>query len=368
VSGILKIGMPKWGLSMTEGKVAAWLVDEGAEISVGQPVAEVETEKIAGDVESPVAGTLRRLVAGVGEVIPVGGLLAVVAPAEVADADVDAFVAEFQATFVPAEAEEEGPSPRTVEVGGRAVRHLVVGAGQETVVLLHGFGGDLDNWMFNLDVLAEERQVVAVDLPGHGGSGKDVGAGDLDTMVAAVAGLLDSLEVASAHVVGHSLGGAVAIGLAAAHPARVRSLALVAPVGLGPEINGDYIEGFIAADSRRNMKPVLELLFGRSDIVTRQLVDNVLKYKRIDGVGPALRAVADAFFAGGRQQFDVAADLAAATVPVLVIWGADDRIIPAAHSKAAGDQASVEVLTGVGHSPHMEAAGDVNRLLAGFLG
>jgi pyruvate dehydrogenase E2 component (dihydrolipoamide acetyltransferase) len=236
------------------------------------------------------------------------------------------------------------------------------------VVLLHGFGGDLDGWLFNLDALAEDRQVVAVDLPGHGGSGKDVGPGDLDTMVGAVIGLLDALEVATAHLVGHSLGGAVAIALALAQPERVRSLVLVAPAGLGPEINGDYIEGFIAADGRRNMKPVLEMLFARTDLVTRQLVDNVLKYKRIDGVGPALRTVGDAWFAGGRQQVDLTGRVGEVTVPVLVIWGADDRIIPAAHAKAAGDRARVEVLPGVGHSPHMEAAGDVNRLLTGFLG
>jgi pyruvate dehydrogenase E2 component (dihydrolipoamide acetyltransferase) len=368
VSEILRIGMPKWGLSMTEGKLAAWLVDEGAEVDIGQPVADVETEKIAGEVESPVAGVVRRLVAAVGEVVPVGGLLAVVAPSSVPDADVEAYVAEFQATFVPEAADEEGPAPQLVTVDGRSVRCLVEGSGDEAVVLLHGFGGDLDNWMFNRDALAgDDRRVISVDLPGHGGSAKDVGDGDLDAMVAVVVGLLDARDASRASLVGHSLGGAVAAGVAAAAPDRVRSLALIAPAGFGPEISTEYIEGFIAADSRRSMKPVLEMLFARLDLVTRQLVDNVLKYKRIDGVVPALRTIADRWFADGRQLVEVASRLGGVEVTTMIVWGTEDRIIPPAHASAAPSGARVTVLDGVGHSPHMEAAGEVNRLLTGFL-
>jgi pyruvate/2-oxoglutarate dehydrogenase complex dihydrolipoamide acyltransferase (E2) component len=73
--GVTKLGMPKWGLSMREGKVTDWPVDEGEEVAEGEELFEVETEKIDGAVESPAAGVLRRRVAQVGAVVPVGGLV-----------------------------------------------------------------------------------------------------------------------------------------------------------------------------------------------------------------------------------------------------------------------------------------------------
>jgi pyruvate dehydrogenase E2 component (dihydrolipoamide acetyltransferase) len=363
-----KLGMPKWGLSMTEGTVVAWLVEEGAELAVGDEVAEVETEKINGVVESAAAGVLRRRVAGVGAVVPVGGLLGVIADAAVPDADIDSFVEEFQASFVPEEAEEEaGPAPETVAVEAGNLRFQRQGEGGEPLLLLHGFGGDLNNWLFTAPALAGEHVVYALDLPGHGGSSKDVGAGDLDFLARAVGQFMDSQELERAHLAGHSLGGLVAGSLALSAPERVGSLALVASAGLGDEINREYIEGFIAAERRRELKPVLELLFADPGLVTRQLVDDVLKYKRIDGVDEALRAIASGAFGEGGQRVVIAEHLAELDVPVLVVWGREDRIIPAAYAERAPEGAQVHVLDGKGHSPHMEAAGDFNRIMERFL-
>jgi pyruvate dehydrogenase E2 component (dihydrolipoamide acetyltransferase) len=365
---IQKLGMPKWGLSMTEGRLIEWLVNEDAEVAIGDEVAEVETDKLNGSVESPVAGVLRRRVASPGEVIPVGGLLGVVAGAEAADEDIDAFVAEFQASFVPGETEEDaGPVPATVEVPAGTLRYLRQGEEGDDVVLLHGFGGDLGNWLFAAPALAADHTVYALELPGHGGSSKDVGAGDLEYLVDAVGQFLDALSLARVHLVGHSLGGLVAASLALRDPSRAKSLTLVAAAGLGEEINSEYVERFVAATSRRELKPALELLFADSGQVTRQLVDDVLKYKRIDGVDAALRSMANQIFGGGQQQVFLGDRLPELEVPLLVVWGAEDRIIPSAHASHVPERAKVYVLEGSGHSPHMEAAGDFNRTLEGFL-
>jgi pyruvate dehydrogenase E2 component (dihydrolipoamide acetyltransferase) len=233
---------------------------------------------------------------------------------------------------------------------------------------MHGFGGDLTTWLFNAETLAgSERSVYAFDLPGHGGSSKDVGGGTLAELAASLGAALGALGLERVHLVGHSLGGAVAVTLAAAEPGRVASLTLVAPVGLGEEIDTEFIDGFVAAESRRELRPLLERLFADPAVVTRQFAEDVAKTKRVDGVHEALRSIAAASFAGGRQAVDVRDQLAGVGVPVLAIWGSEDRIVPAAHAAALTGSARVEILAGAGHMPQMEAAGEVNRLIDGFL-
>ena len=365
--GLTKLGMPKWGLSMTEGTVVQWLVEEGAELDNGAEVVEVESEKINNAVEAPASGVLRRRVAKEGDVLPVGGLLGVIADTSVTDEEIDAYVEEFQATFVPEEEEAGGPEPETVEIGGRSIQYLKVGEGEGTpLLLLHGFGGDINIWVFNQEALAEGgRTVYALDLPGHGGSTKDVGEGDLASLVRVVAGFMDEMGLEKAHLFGHSMGGGVAASFAIQHPERVQSLSLIASAGLGEEINGEYIEGFIATNRRKEMTSVLGLLFANPDLVNRQLVNDVIRFKRLDGVDEALRKLADNLFPAGKQA-DVP-DLSGVEVPMLVVWGREDKILPVSHSENVPGHARVEVLDETGHMPQMEASGQTNRLIGEFL-
>jgi pyruvate dehydrogenase E2 component (dihydrolipoamide acetyltransferase) len=343
----------------------SWLVEEGAEINVGTALLEVETDKIANAVEAPDPGTLRRQVAQAGETLPVKALLGVMAGPEVSDADIDAYVAGY---VTPADSEgeeaEAEPAYQFAEVDGLRIRYARKGAGSGVPVLfIHGFGGDLDNWLFNLDAASEKSPVIALDLPGHGQSTVRLPGTSVGALAGFVARFLHVLGVEQAHLVGHSMGAAIAAQMALDHPRRVASIALIAAAGLGPEIDPGYTEGFVTASSRRELKPVLEQLFAKPELVSRQMVDDVLKYKRMDGVPELLGALSRDMYDGGRQAEQPGLRLKETGRPVLVIWGREDRVIPARHAGNAPPGATIEVLDGAGHMVQMERASDVNRLL-----
>jgi pyruvate dehydrogenase E2 component (dihydrolipoamide acetyltransferase) len=291
--------------------------------------------------------------------------MAIVADEAVAEAEIDSFVARFEADFAVAakEAAVAGPQNRAVDVAGTTINYVAMGEGGVPIVFLHGFGGDLNGWMFNQPVLAGARATFALDLPGHGGSSKDVGDGSVEFLAGIVASALDGLEIERAPLVGQSLGGAIAATAAAAHPARVAALTLISSAGLGREINIGFIDAFIAASGRKDLLPVLQTLFADPTLVTRDMVNETLKFKRLDGVDAALRTIAQASFPAGTQALQLRDRLAQLTMPVQVVFGAEDKIIPPSHAAGLAANVKVQILPGAGHVPHMEKAGDVNKLI-----
>lgn len=371
-AAIQPIVMPKWGLAMQEGMVAQWHVEEGAPVAKGQEIVDIETSKIANVFESPASGTLRRRVAAPGETLPVGALLGVLAEESVADAEVDAFVADFQERLreqLAAQTQAKGPEFEFAEVDGRRLRYLRAGeGGADPVLFLHGYGGDLNNWLFNQPAVAERVPTFALDLPGHGGSAKDVGEGTVAALAGAVAGFMDAVGIGRAHLVGHSLGGAIALRLALDHPGRVASATLLCPAGLGPEISMAYVDGFIEAGRRRKMEPVLQMLVADPAMVTGDMIEDVLRFKRLDGVDAALRKLRDGLFRDGRQALVLKDRLGEVRCPVQVVWGRQDRIIPAVQAEGLAGTVDLALLDDAGHLAHMEKAKEVNELIFARIG
>jgi pyruvate dehydrogenase E2 component (dihydrolipoamide acetyltransferase) len=367
---IQPITMPKWGLAMEEGMLTKWTVDVGGEIELGQEIMDIETTKIANALESPVSGVLRRQVVDEGDTVPVGALLGVVSEAGVDEAAVDIFVQEFLDSFeTEGESAEAGPEAETIEAGDYRIRRLRTGPDTGVpVLLIHGFGADLSTWMFTQAALAEDRPVHAIDLPGHGGSSKEIQDGSITGLAAAVMAYMDAADIASAHLVGHSIGGAVATQVALDAPARVAALSLIAPAALGTGIAGDFIDGFMSQSRARKLRPFLEMLVADPAMVTADMVEDVLKFKRLDGALAALQAIAAANFAGDEQRASLRARLGEITSPIQIIWGEDDRILPASHADGLPAAIQVTSIAGAGHIVHMEKAADVNRLIAALAG
>jgi pyruvate dehydrogenase E2 component (dihydrolipoamide acetyltransferase) len=363
---IVPVTMPKWGLSMQLGKITAWVVGEGDEVHIGDDLADIETEKINGTLEAADTGTVRRIIARVGEDVPVSGTIALLAPADVTESELDAAVEQARAVIdagVPDEA-DGAPELQTADVGGRKISYAGAGTDGEVILLVHGYGGDRNSWLFLQEPLAARYRVYALDLPGHGTSAKDVGDGSIGMLAGAVTGVLDALGADRAHLVGHSMGGAVALAVAASAPGRIASLTLIAPSGFGPQINAGYLRGFADAQTRRELKPVVGQLFADESLVTRQVVDDLLAYKRLDGVDEALHTLLGLLLDGDAQAADSTAALAVVggALPVSVVWGASDRVIPPDQAERVTGAARY-VVDGAGHMPHMERPAQVQAAI-----
>ncbi len=366
MTGVTPVRMPKWGLSMQEGAIVDWWKAEGAQVAEGEDLVDIETSKITNVCESPAAGVLRRIIAKAGETLPVGALLAVVAEPGVADGEVDAFIADFQARFVPAEVDAEGGGPLAlsmVEAGGRTIQVGRAGADDGIpVVLLHGFAGDMNGWLFNIEALAADHPVIAIDLPGHGGSSKDVGDGSLASLADAVAATLEGLGVQRAHLIGHSLGAAVAARLAVERPGLAASLVMIAPAGFSASgVSEEFLTGVIEAQRARDLKPVLATLLADPAMMTGEMVEDVLRFKRLDGVEEALGAVRDRLI-DGADAAALRADMAALPGGLLIA-SRGDRIVGLVDEAALPPGFEAAWIDGAGHMPHLEKAAEVNALL-----
>jgi len=358
MSRIQTITMPKWGMTMTEGKIALWLKNEGERIAPGEEFVEVETEKITNVVEAETGGLLRRILVRPGQSAPCGAPIAILAEADVPDEELNALAA----TAAAAEAQAGGLTEAKVDAGGGMRLNVVTaGAGEGVpLVLLHGFGSDAASWMFVQEKLAAGRNVHAIDLPSHGASDVDPSVASLDALADKLAAAIEQIAPGDLHLGGHSLGGRLALRLAARLGGRVKSLTLVAPSGMGGPVNPDFVQGFLGAEKRRPMKEALKLLVADEDAITSDTVERALASKRIDGAQAALDAIA-ASCLGPSASDGVEAELAEVSAPVLVIWGAEDRVI------AAPADGKATVIEKAGHMPQMEAAARVADLVSKHL-
>ena len=360
MSMLQAVPMPKWGLSMEEGTIVEWRAKVGQRVGVGDELVDVETSKIMNTVEAPHEGVLRRIVARVGDTLPCGNAIAVIGDEVCTESDIDLFLSKHvSAAEETRQQSAQRPEPAFLDLADIRIRYFRVGEGGVPVVFLHGFGGDLDNWLFLQTDLAATNSTIAFDLPGHGGSGKSVKDGSPRALATVILQALHALNLRRAHIVGHSFGAAVAASLAVAEPDRVASLTAIAPAGVGPAINSQYIQGFINAKRRSELTRIVSLLFADPSVVTSNMVEMLLRAKRLDGAEAALRTIAAANFVDDRQVLLDHKVWSTIADRLLVIWGERDGIIPAAHLDLLPPNATRVLMPGAGHMPHLERPNEV---------
>ena len=213
-AAITAITMPKWGLTMTEGKVVQWLKQPGASFAPGEELLEIETSKITNVVEADAAGTLARIVAPEGthaaDRRAAGGDRAA-GHAGGGDRCVRRAVRRGRANRRGERMRRTGGAARAA--GSRARRCAVWRWAAATACrccCCTVSAAISTRWMFNQPALCDGRRTLALELPGHGLSSKDVGAGDAALFTDVIEAALAALEIERAHVVGHSMGGALA--------------------------------------------------------------------------------------------------------------------------------------------------------------
>ncbi|WP_130481368.1 alpha/beta fold hydrolase [Sphaerotilus mobilis] len=243
------------------------------------------------------------------------------------------------------------------------------GIGTDTL-LLHGYGSDSLSWLLNQPALEPLGSLHAVDLPGHGSAGADVGDGRIDTLAARVAQAVDAAGLTRLNLVGHSLGGAVALRLAQDRPDLVGSLALIAPAGLGKGIDAGFLDGYPELDDPAQATALMQRLVVQPRLIGRVLVARVLaqlaepaRRDALRRIARALRDEADTLQASA----DAVAQIDPGTLPRLVVWGAHDAINPHDAARLAGFGGQTVLAPEAGHLPHIESAKFVNEALVAFL-
>jgi len=271
----------------------------------------------------------------------------------------------------------KGFRPLFAEFRGARLRYFAAGAGQP-VVLVHGLGGAATNWTRLAPLLARSRRVIIPDLPGHGRSGSIGRQADLGNYADCIAAILVRETTAPAALVGHSMGGVVALRLAVAHPALVSALVLVESAGISSASR--RAEAFLALTGL--LRPARHAARLRHYIAPRPSLRALTFGYWGAGLPRDLTAKAVlGFLQGGHDATDVAAastalvrddprlDLDRVACPALVLWGSRDRMVPLedGFEYARRLRAPIRVIAGAGHLVIGERPEECASILEGFL-
>ncbi len=262
-------------------------------------------------------------------------------------------------------------STRTIEVEGLPTRIRVEGdPTAPPVVLLHGITRSLDDWALQFPLLSTDHRVISLDMHGFGHSARRPEPASLTALARGVVATLDALdEKRPVHVMGNSLGGATSLHLQSLAPERVASVTLVNSAGFGSEVT--YLlrmlaiprlgEAILKKPNRVGLKHIERNLYRDPKLATKERVANALTMARLPGAAEFMAELLPTLgtFRGVQAPWreQMVAAVAAHQRPTLIVWGENDRILPAHHAEAARKafpHARLHMFANTGHCPMIE--------------
>jgi len=272
------------------------------------------------------------------------------------------------------------PPDRFIKVGNINTRYWSAGDKGSVVVLVHGLGGYIENWLYNIGPLSQAHRVYAVDLPGFGRSDKPL-VRDLTVLVRFIADFLEILSIDKASLIGNSLGGGLALQFALDYPKKIEKLVLVDNAGMGRDVIPDFKLCSLPVVGELLVRPSLESTTGLwrkivydSSSLTSETLELSYRLAAQSGAKKALlatlRAGINLFGQKDKLTRQLLARLKDLKAPVLIVWGKDDRIIPVSHARIALENipgARLELFDRCGHMPMLEYPDRFNKLVLDFL-
>jgi pimeloyl-ACP methyl ester carboxylesterase len=254
---------------------------------------------------------------------------------------------------------------KTIKVNGHDVHYYTAGQG-EPLVVIHGGGGDARTWWKNISGLAEKYTVYAPDLPGYGGSQPLDGHYYIPELSEFIGSFAASLGLEKFHLVGHSLGGGVALDYTLKAPHKIKKLVLVSSLCLGREIAFWVRLMSIPALIRSLGALTIGILKG-----IKWLFEQLNPVEYIMPLSPASVTVGGSITTFKQQTLVLDNRLAELRVPTLLVWGAKDPIVPVRHAYQAAQiipDCRVKVFENRGHNVHRDELEQFSSTLTGFLG
>lgn len=264
-----------------------------------------------------------------------------------------------------------------ISADGIQVRYRDSGGTGPVVLLLHGIGGSLELWSAQFVDANQGMRLIALDLAGHGLSGFAQLPLVPKTFAALVWKFVDALGLNQLHLVGNSLGGAICMQMQAQQPARVQTLLLAAAANLGRDCPLPFrlmtlpvLGTLMSQAGPMAVKQQIQAIFGPSFVITDELRKTIDRNVMRPGAQGAFLATLQQMTDLGGQRASLVADahtaLAATSVPVLLLHGRQDSVIPFAHSEQAHKLSSasrLQLVDDCGHTPQLEQAGVFNVAL-----